>query len=473
MNWRTVTHGIGRHKKSSIQSLPAELLLIIFKFVHDAVLLSENDGIWGEHWCIRDPLSPFLFPYSIAAVCPLWRAVASMVPEFWTRVVVLVDKPPTPLSDIHYQLSWSRELPLDVTVTRRGPRHTIDEPHEKIWAYAAMSMIRPHLRRCTSVRFNVKLSSSLPSFPNDFPAPVPNLRRLELQCSEDDSGGTARLTSITSAEQAEYKFPALARLIIDGRNYYDACRKASPIEWAHMFPNLLGLAVSRFKSGPRDSFTARDLMSPLVELPLESLRITDLDLAPLPSRSDPIAVLDHLSFLALEDLPIIERMNDILDFLSTVDEITMTRCVTSHLPTLSTYDAELRLDDIGIHHDLAPVLLRWQGRELDVNNCSGFNNAVLALMSARNAETGRFIYARYVRRLRITDCPCFTVAALKHLVDVRRKPPAQNPANIPLTTHFRELSVTGDVPRLSSEDRHWFHDLVPDFRYHSNNDDEQ
>jgi hypothetical protein len=189
-------------------------------------------------------------------------------------------------------------------------------------------------------------------------------------------------------------------------------------------------------------------------------------------------LLDHLSFLQLEDLPIPGRIKEIVGFFSTVHEMTLTRCVTDDLPNLLSYDAELRLDDISIQYDVLRVLRSWRGKQLEVSGCSGFNDTVLGLMGARNGENGRFICARHTRRLRITDCPCFTIAALKHLVAVRLKAPGDNNDDddgtlpiIPHTTRFKEIYVSGDVPRLSSEDRSWFDENVPDFRYQSNDDE--
>jgi hypothetical protein len=188
--------------------------------------------------------------------------------------------------------------------------------------------------------------------------------------------------------------------------------------------------------------------------------------------------LGHLSFLQLEDLPNPVHIKEIIGFISTVHEMTLTRCVTEDLPRLHSIDAELRLDDISTHHDILRALCSWRAKQLEVNGCSGFNDAVLAMMGARNEENGRFIWAGNTRRLRITDCPCFTIAALKHLVAVRLKAPGGNDDDddetLPISPHrtqFREIYISGNVPRLSSKDGLWFNDNVPDFRYQSNDDE--
>jgi len=88
--------------ESVVSSFPAEVLLIIFKLVYHEEHYRFDDDMSEE-----DILSPSLFPYSIAAVCPYWREVMALVPEFWTRIVIPVDQHPTPLPAVECQLAWS------------------------------------------------------------------------------------------------------------------------------------------------------------------------------------------------------------------------------------------------------------------------------------------------------------------------------------------------------------------------------
>jgi hypothetical protein len=72
-----------------VEHLPVELLAIIFGLVYDQEILEPSDSLCPEWQDAADIVSPSLFPYAIASVCSFWRDVASLVPNFWTRVVIL------------------------------------------------------------------------------------------------------------------------------------------------------------------------------------------------------------------------------------------------------------------------------------------------------------------------------------------------------------------------------------------------
>ncbi|KAH7887433.1 hypothetical protein F5I97DRAFT_1779895, partial [Phlebopus sp. FC_14] len=56
------------------------------------------------------------FPYNLAFVSPRWRAIMSMVPQFWTRLVVALDPHSSTLTEFPSHVQWSRDLPLDVHI---------------------------------------------------------------------------------------------------------------------------------------------------------------------------------------------------------------------------------------------------------------------------------------------------------------------------------------------------------------------
>ncbi|KAH6880973.1 hypothetical protein BKA70DRAFT_1446835 [Coprinopsis sp. MPI-PUGE-AT-0042] len=134
----TQVQPIARHR---INDLPIEVLLIIFRnafylqaapnwrlawslgnlFRHDAddPLPRECRGpgcfcrfspdLWNE---IKDPGSLDLFPYNLCRVSPHWDKATAHEPEFWTRLVVLLDtKSYDPLARLQIELDRSRGLP--------------------------------------------------------------------------------------------------------------------------------------------------------------------------------------------------------------------------------------------------------------------------------------------------------------------------------------------------------------------------
>ena len=175
---------------------------------------------WEEH----EFTSPSLFPYALASVCSLWRDAMSFLPKFWSRIVFFVDPPATPLSAFLSQLSWSQGVEIhDIVVTRRSFHDSVDCNHEKAQIRSIMNILGPHIHRIRQLRFDVAFSSSLPSFPFDFRGSATILHHLELRCKEDDGGADHRMSVATAYE--EFECPNLNYLLIDGRNYYEACKK--------------------------------------------------------------------------------------------------------------------------------------------------------------------------------------------------------------------------------------------------------
>lgn len=159
-------------------------------------------------------------------------------PDFWTRIVVLVDSPSLSLFDLESHLKWSRELSIDVTVTRRP--YVIDDSRELIRARAAINLLSPHISRCRTIDFNVLRSSSLPVVARDFHGTAPYLLRLSLKCGEDDGGYEGPFEAV---EGEQFSCPAAKKFAFDGRNFSQLCRNG----WTskhHL--NFTELVISHF-----------------------------------------------------------------------------------------------------------------------------------------------------------------------------------------------------------------------------------
>jgi hypothetical protein len=157
--------------------------LIIFNLAYDELEDSIDPDYWLYHDSVERILSPSLYPYNIAAVCSLWRDIASLVPKFWRYVVIFVDI--TPLSAVASQLSWSCDLAIDVVITRKVFHGAVDARHEREQVVAIMNILGPQIHRLRELHFDVMFSSSLPSFPHDFHGAAPILLYLALQCREE------------------------------------------------------------------------------------------------------------------------------------------------------------------------------------------------------------------------------------------------------------------------------------------------
>jgi hypothetical protein len=220
------------------ENLPIELLLVIFKLVYEQEMLS------GPPTDLSDTLSPSLFPYAIASVCRLWRDAMSMVPEFWKRIVVPVDSPSESLpSAVLSQLSWSRDILLDLIVSRTDFECSVNSQREMTHVMLIVkAFINPHIRRLWRLRFDVMFSSSLPPFPGSFCSVSGSLRHLELGCREN-RGRDTDMRHWDASMGPEY-YHALTTLLIDGPNYYHARRRGG--YWRLLCPNIRNLTVSHY-----------------------------------------------------------------------------------------------------------------------------------------------------------------------------------------------------------------------------------
>jgi hypothetical protein len=441
-----------RHAK--VHDLPAELLLMILKLVYaQEIFVGWRDTGWMD----TDINSSSLFPYAIAAVCSHWRDIMSLVPEFWTRVVIFIDLvPTTPPATV---LSWSRNLPLEVIVTRVDFGCAVDIQHEQNQVVSIMkTLVHSLVNRSRGLLFNVKFSSSLPPFPDSFQGAWSNLIELFLQCQEDNGGSTDVWGSFTSTEQ-ELEYPALKWLFVDGRNYYKACRKDS--QWMVRCPSVCDLAISHYTPLSGELFSSYDFMLPIIALPsLGTLRINDVALYPSPSSVEGTLPLtldgQGIQFSHIHDF---KPIASILNLLPDNIDIALTRCATGHPRRYFNREGRLTLRDIEADQDLVPLLHCWAGEDLHVINCPGFNDAVLDLMAT--VVAGEYSCAPYMGALIITDCPNFSAAALRQLVIARLQVDEGR-----IYPGIVGVRISGQAPDISTDDQQQISQHVYEFTYH-------
>jgi hypothetical protein len=378
------------------------LLLIIFKLVYKQETRKKKKNIKPDSlysWRKVDLRSPALFPYAIAAVCSLWRDVASMVPEFWTRVVVLVDSPTTPLPAVVSQLSWSRDLSLDITITTWAGNDPTDGRQERVHIKSIMKVLNPHMHRLRQLIFNVKFSSSLPSFPDDFHGTANLLRNLRLLCREDDGGDTEADddTEPTNPTQHEaFACPKLSMLTIDGRNCYNNCM--TDASWIDKIPIASYLTIAHFKPQPGESFSYDQFLPLLARMKgtkLRFLHLTNLGLD-LPAdafiRRNPGDLEGCLEFEDIHDFRLIV---EVLRIVLGASEVKLTRCSIGAAGDFVAKGFEvhgdLTLREIGCDQDLLPLLSGYLGSTLVIQKRPSFNGPVLDMMCI--SEKGKFVCA--------------------------------------------------------------------------------
>ncbi|KDR83219.1 hypothetical protein GALMADRAFT_152160 [Galerina marginata CBS 339.88] len=255
-----------------IELLPPELLHIIFTFIHfdfeltttafekglsrpeiDIYPAFHHDQEYDTEVTqflveqknqITVSKSSSLFPYALAAVCSTWKNVLSISPSFWTRVVLLVDSPPTAMEDARRYLQWSRQLPIDVFLLRASEFRVRDIFHnlpEQQRVADFIGLLQPHMHRCRSLHVDVTVNSSLPHVSDIVPSQAPLLRSLSLTCDFDYMLEEKLFIAPPRGPEVRTR---LQTMEIDGHSFLRAYLQ--PPRWFEYQPQLRHLGISTF-----------------------------------------------------------------------------------------------------------------------------------------------------------------------------------------------------------------------------------
>ncbi|KAG1847860.1 hypothetical protein DFJ58DRAFT_797123 [Suillus subalutaceus] len=444
-----IYHSRAAATRNFIGALPIELLLAIFTHLYRS---SRRLTQTGEIWRLDDPLSS-LFPYAPAAVCSMWCSALSCVPEFWTRVVIRVDSQHTQSRDVRRYFEWSRNLHLDVIITRHHDEFDGDDKREGSKVFKATRELVRHIERCRSIRFNVMYSSSLPSILHDFhQEAAPHLHTLKLKCKVDDGGSPHR-------KLVHWRFdaPGLRHLYLDARNFFDVCVDRN--NWLRRLPNLNSLSVSRYRHLSEKGIDLYKLLRAVEESPsLAYLELKDLHF----SRLRPWTTVNDISIdlisMNLEDLSG-EAFSEIIGYVDSAPDATrISRCAitTCHHSLIS---GGVAFHDLSADQDLMIPLAHWRGRTLSLVNCACFHDDFLRDM---------------IDELYLINCTKFSPRLLKTMVLKRRKLARRSifwrhdqetlDWTFPIVAPITLISVEGG-PVLSKKDREWFDKNLGSFHW--------
>ncbi|KAG2128280.1 hypothetical protein DEU56DRAFT_758469 [Suillus clintonianus] len=449
--------------RNFIGALPIELLLAIFTHLYQS---SRRLTQTGEKWGLDDPLSS-LFPYAPAAVCSVWCSVLSRVPEFWTRVVIRVDSQYTRSRDVRRYFEWSRDLHLDVIITRHRDEFEGDDKQERSKVRNATRELVRHIARCRSIRFNVMYSSSLPSLLHDFhQKDAPHLHTLKLNCKVDDGGSPPQ-------KLVHWRFdaPGLRNLYLDARNFFDVCVDRN--NWLRRLHGLSSLSVSRYRHLSNKGIDLYKLLRAVEESPgIAYLELKDLHF----SRVRPWTTVNDISIelisMNLEDLAG-EVLSEIIGYVDSASDATrITRCpiTTCHHSLIS---GGVAFHDLSADQDLMVPLAHWRGRTLSLVNSACFHDNFLRDMLDGGPHDQSFA-CKGVKELYLINCTNFSPRLLKTMVSTRRKIARRSlfwrhdhntldwtfPTVAPITL----ISVEGG-PALSKDDRKWFERNLGSFHW--------
>ncbi|PPQ69450.1 hypothetical protein CVT26_002860 [Gymnopilus dilepis] len=455
----------------TIHSLPYELLSTVFKVVHyeSAVVPREITPVTRAHpgttyrfpsergeLCLQnfvvepgfpweaptckktDPkLVSISFPLNtLASVCREWRAVAQMLPEFWSRMDILIDEQkPTPLSHIRAQADRvPLHIPLNILVTRRDfPEGLRDEykvdknelKRESTRSKEVMEVLAPLIPKCISFVFLVLHSSSLPCISQYFRGEAPNLCALKLKAMLDDKN--FKLPPLPNIPAGEvFKFPRLTNLELFGYTFMDTCRMMSWRTQIHEL-SLDTVVISNFTAPPppkdedeepaKESIWVQELIDGLSQHIsnigyVRHLTLCDLTFPPLetvPFENPPRTEILPADNLTMDNIgeSFIERFFSNMGTSLCYFNLMESSITAEGMPLV--YHLHISNPPDG---SFLGALSQFCGHRLDIFEYDDLTDKDL-LTIARSCEQ--------LRRLYIMDCPKITVNGVKKMIELREE----------------------------------------------------
>lgn len=360
-----------------------------------------------------------------------------MEPEFWTRIIIFVDSSEFSLSSISSHLSYSRQLPIDIRVTKKTP-HLLptSEAHENLRLQKITDIIKPYTHRCHSLRYEVTYTSSLPQISTHLQGTFPFLTDLRLEASK-----ASETIRIPPAIEWDIQCPSLVCLVVDGLNFIDISKNARVLldKPQRKYEPFARIAVSHLRQPTCDAqkFSLSDIFLHISKA--YTLQFEDLDV-----DWDVDATYDVLDFpspiLTLVDL------NSGITFaiLSSYEYTSSLEIIRCHLNMLACipYAEFLTLDGIDDSESLAILLPEWDGHNLVMRNCPGFDDSVLKAIGTCGYPTPSLC------DLSIVNCFNFSTAVLRDTVEHC------------ITNNHNNggiISVSGrNVPAMTAQEKEWF-----------------
>ncbi|KJA19602.1 hypothetical protein HYPSUDRAFT_69166 [Hypholoma sublateritium FD-334 SS-4] len=491
---------------AQIQDIPVEILRLIFKNIYltsralryperyesdtDSDLEENDDDKFQRRlnrsfkrglrtfppeiiWTDESMHSPAKFPFNVANTCKLWRDVVLSLPENWVDIRFDLAHDPASLLDA---FAASRNILFSVLVfTTANDRTERGQTLEKERTHSIVQHLLPHMKRCTSVVFNLIFASSLPS-------PVPFL-----VCNPPE------LTELTLDYQV-YNLPSYYK----GTNIHPKPTPSPPTKLTKMsmngsaFMDIIHLGnkwLRALKTGMEQAknqgmkLYLRDFQLPIsdddiifvhfIHLlhffdPSYELHLEKISMAYHPHiGAGSVAQYDlsetSWSLLTFKNVSkdfiaeffqssAIGMVEEQIHFIScsiprisggiSVFNLTLTD-VPASTPSFSEDDDSL--------YNLVPS---WNGGSLSLISCPTFNDKFVHWL-AGEGEDG-LCEARGIGFLEIQDCQSVSTAAIRRLVAAVNDPVMLKKLRLSHNPGIKHLTVSGQGPLLNEEDLSWF-----------------
>lgn len=455
-------------------SLPTEIVQMIFQFVFESCVVVSEDNANDDNpasWLDEDPLSPSLFPYSLACVCLRWFRILRTVPVFWTRMVITLDAIATSLNAARTTLQWAHNFPLKIIVTRH---HGTSETHdsERAGVGRTMDFLRPHISHIWSLSFDVEHSSSIPALWRE----SGRARRLKVLTlmSRSDAGRISQLSKwLPTGNIHEYegklKVPLLQEVTCSG-HFLKNPLMAHP-RLASWFRHMTSLTICGDAASSGNALSLYKFLSVLDIFPsIRELTVKDIhfdDNAPYPNllmlRPAVLCLCRITGRTALRGILTRARMEA-----SIREDITIIDCTVhgfrepdpdSNLQFPSTNLTLVSMDPSAMIEDLVS---QWNGERLSVISCPRMSRSFLERLYGEAAPM-------CLSHLLIVDCDNFNAGDVICLVQSRETQATfvslMGVSDDDSFTALAELRVRGRGPPISVKRATWLAEHVKTFSW--------
>ncbi|CAA7266360.1 unnamed protein product [Cyclocybe aegerita] len=348
----------------------------------------------------------FSFNYHLrraSAVCRQWRDIIRTLPEYWSRVVIFLDLD-EPLEDIEARIARSKDLPLDIRVTRSNWDDVSDGTgenekgsqieQEQARSRQIMKILAPLVPRYRTFVFDAKYSSSLPFISQYF------------------RGTALHLQIPTIKPEDEFTFPRLTTVVLDGCTFMDACRVPS---WTRQVKDLyldtLSISLLSVPDSHDDEYDMYKFADYLAKIGyIRHLSLAHIEIAYDPGTEDEGYHQYKVDNLTIEnqDQPWLEEFN-LITFGSSLCYYHLADSSIAYESMTMAHHLRLeRITDFGYAFDRA--IARHFGNRLDLVDCEGLKDHHLDMIARK---------CQLLRRLYLIDCPNITVQGLKNMVTAR------------------------------------------------------
>ena len=441
-------------------SLPTEIVQMIFQFVFESCTGSSLSSKSPALWLDEDPLSSFLFPYSLACVCLRWFRILKTYPIYWTRQVITVDIIATSLNAARTMLEWAGNLPLKVIVTRHhGTSETLASERTNVGH--AMQLLRPYISRIWSLSFDLEHRSSIPALWRES-GRARQLKVLTLMGRFDASRISSHCESSHEYE-GKLEVPRLQQVTLNSHFLKNALM-AHP-RLARWFEHMTALTICGDAASDGNVISLHKFLSVIDIFPsLHELMIEDIRFdgnVPAPSlfmlRPAVLRLRNITGKTALRGiLPArVGRSRDVITIIDCIIHGFLDPCSDTHFSC-----AHLTIASMGLTARIEDLVSRWEGERLTLMGCNRVSRVLFQCLHGENAPM-------CLSHLRIVDCDNFSAGDVISLVKSRESQAASTSLmDVPDDDAFTALTeshVQGRGPSISLQRATWLAEHVDTF----------